>query len=540
MTKRLVFAVWLVLLVVSLAHAADVTATLKWGSTFPEPPQVRYIMVPESLPFALVDLPPWARAEPMGGVGPTTIAITTDKRLVPAGLTTDATVRLDVTQPDLSRKARFYTLVMNCSQQSGCGDGPLTAPTSTGTAAPRVTSTARPSPGSTAQPTAQPTAIPTADAFDPPVIAWRQVSISPKIPAQFLKWCPSATGYVSADQVCADAMEGTREMAATAAMRLWAALPGQADEIADAMNKSSGRAHVVGDLWPCYRTNFCSGKNDWGTDKDGKLYSIAYQWSWRLNQIITRDFELGRRCASFPESTMPNPNDPVMGARVEAPLLDFLDLRIEHFPDGDRCVYGARFPAPVYPPSKSYDKAALKRGLIDYEMVLPPLTGDQAQRALDTHHAHHDVTAWHCGAGPQPALGIVAAAHRRLLATCRNPTECKVLDMIPFSGVFDPAYSPAEKCAIAKAQDAAHGRWVEALLRLNGRTAKLWLPLELANIDHAALHAVANFKHPLQAVRLFEGRLTDLNTIPREYLPDLAVRLVRDATGVPLVLGGGQ
>ena len=417
------------------------------------------------------------------------------------------------------------TVRISCSSQSGCGFKLQPTPAgATRTPTPIRTPTAQPSTApSSALPTfaPHPTAVRTVGPIPTPVvipagyyapdIQFKHVSISPRILSAFLRWCPlpNEAGWVSGDQVCADAMENTRTVAGFHMMRLWRHI-GNERKVTRWLSESSGFTHVIAHLWTGYRTNFSSGRNDWGTDDDGKLYRVTLNAAKECQKDILSTPAKQQACASFPEPILPQ-------------LLDFLDLRIEN----GKCVKGATFILPPYPTSGTYDKYALTRGLIDYETTLVPWTTEQRGCILDTHLAHHAVTNWHCGVGPRPPDGIVATEHRRCSALAASTQQLRLLTMLPFSGIFDAEWSQVEKCAIARAQDAAHHRWTDAMLAIDGVTKGQWLAIELANIDHAALHLVANLKHPAFGITLAEGKIMDLRSLPVEYEPALLQRLMQ-------------
>lgn len=539
-------------LMASTAEAITVDETaVKFGTTYKPEPQI--VTITSTLPFTITTAPggtwhPGLTVTPVGGVGPARIEFRLDERKASSNEVHFSRLRVCDALSCVEISVRI-----SCSGSSGClvpEGSPTARPVPIGSVVPVPTRTAVPGapvPTRTAAPPPLPSSQPSpVTGFSAPVIPWSVVSISKRVPTQFLKWCPVAGGFVSSDQPCADAIENTRNVAGFAALRMADHFPGRDTRwMHNALDIGSGVTHLIVHLWTVYRGNFGNYTNTWRTDKDGRQYHVMEGILDELVKKILADPAFARFVAAWPESTLES-GDP-MRPKMEAPLLDLLDLRLSD--DGTTVVPGARFIRWTVNEA-TYDSRALTRGVLDYEMVLQALTPEQKALVMATHHAHHRVTAWHCG-GEKPPDGIVPQAHARLVASARNATEARLFGMLPFSGVFDDRWSTvdasgnaanSERCAIARAQDVAHGQWADRILAIDGKTRALWGPIERANQDHAQLHLVANFKHPDFGIRLAANCPTPISdkTCPIEYETELVARLVRDASGQPLVIGGAQ
>ncbi len=173
---------------------------------------------------------------------------------------------------------------------------------------------------------------------------------------------------------------------------------------------------------------------------------------------------------------------PLCGAKISANLADLLDLRVQ---DG-KCVKGALFEVPA--PTEAFDTARSRVDAVSRRVSFVAWTPAQVQALHDTHAAHQAVSDFRCEVGLPPTPGAVDAAHRRLEGLARNIIEQHFFMMKAFSGVVDPAMTKAEECQWARKQDAAHERWMNAVL------AQDWFQSRTAENDHQLAHVCMNNK----------------------------------------------
>jgi hypothetical protein len=171
------------------------------------------------------------------------------------------------------------------------------------------------------------------------------------------------------------------------------------------------------------------------------------------------------RCAS----------NPLMTSDIQA----VLDLHVTK----GKCVAGPERPAQAQEP---YDSVAASQPILQLRVRQPTLTSEQTELLHATHAAHKAVSDWRCGVGPEPAAGIVQDAHLAFEASARTTTEAHFFRMKDFSGAVDPDWAPDDVCTIARLQDAAHLRWMDAVLAGN------WDLARAADTDHQNAHLCMN------------------------------------------------
>jgi hypothetical protein len=473
---------WKVLLLALLLtstslHAQSIPSDITFGSTFVE----KEIRITNA---SVVSLPGWLTAR----ITPTAIFLIPHPSLVSDGET--ATVVI-------SSGGVTYTIpvLAKCSTSSGCATVPL--PTVVKTATPRTTNTPQPTlviPTSvftangvhTAHPTVvrtsgvaatvtPPRATPVVNGFktDPIRPTYRDVSISPQVNQAYpYKWCRYPNGVIiPSTQVCADALEQTRFLAAVNAITFARNIPACARYVRRALDISF-LSEISAVLGPIYETNFGSGRGDWGTDADGKHY--------RKEKNVLEDFQ---KCAlEEPQACAIHGNERIF---------DLLNLRRE----GNVCVKGALFTLPQ-PNEASYIKSYLKLGMIDYDVVMPPLTDHQKHLLHETHRLHLQVSDARCGVGSFPAAGAVTNAHIAFEAAARNESEHHFFTMKAFSGDVDMLWRRDQECKLARLQDFFHELWMNGVLQGD------WLISRLAENGHQAVHLLMNLKDERFLVRL--------------------------------------
>jgi len=157
-------------------------------------------------------------------------------------------------------------------------------------------------------------------------------------------------------------------------------------------------------------------------------------------------------------------------------LLDMVDLAAN-------CKPGAvGFTAP---PNGPYDNAAGDIGEIKTRIHLDKLTANQQALLHATHAAHAATTRWLCGE-PGAAPGDVFGGHYAFEASATSVTQSAFFKMRDFWGYWNPRWTPAEKCKIAKLQDRMHLNWMAAVEALD------WEHARIAANDHLQAHLLAN------------------------------------------------
>ena len=154
-----------------------------------------------------------------------------------------------------------------------------------------------------------------------------------------------------------------------------------------------------------------------------------------------------------------------------------------HIANG-KCVAGSEYP--ILPPEEPSDSVKASQPILQLRVRQPGLTSEQKQLLHATHAAHKAVSDWRCGVGPEPAAGIVQDAHLAFEASARNDTEAHFFRMKDFSGAVDPDWTPDQVCTIARLQDAAHERWMDAILAGN------WDLARASDTDHQNAHLCMN------------------------------------------------
>jgi len=147
-----------------------------------------------------------------------------------------------------------------------------------------------------------------------------------------------------------------------------------------------------------------------------------------------------------------------------------------------KCVAGSQRPTPPQP----YDSLTSSQPILQLRVQQPSLTSEQTELLHATHAAHQAVSDWRCGVGPEPAAGIVQDAHLAFEASARTANEAHFFRMKDFSGAVDPDCRPDQVCTIARLQDAAHERWMDAILAGN------WDLARASDTDHQNAHLCMN------------------------------------------------
>lgn len=164
---------------------------------------------------------------------------------------------------------------------------------------------------------------------------------------------------------------------------------------------------------------------------------------------------------------------PCAAQNPSADILELLDLTIQ----AGKCV--AR-PAFVHPVPAPFDTNRDDAGTLSRLIVRPVLTPPQLALLEETHHAHAASTVARCNGTPATP-GAVQAAHAAFEASAINEDQHSLFRMPYFTTAWD-AWSQADQCTIAQAQDDAHLEWMDAVE--NNQADLAWR----SGLAHAILH----------------------------------------------------
>jgi hypothetical protein len=279
------------------------------------------------------------------------------------------------------------------------------------------------------------------------------------------KWCPRAPGYVPATQTCMDAMTEASLNFMVQVIKPLRGMPGSQSATDFCLSESQGASAITSLLNPVYEGNFGTYTGTWTEDWSGSDYSKPFYCARKARKFMLA-YPLA--CAVAPEI---------------ARALPWLNLKIVN----GKCIDDYREPAFVDLSMSSIQKLARNQGIINYDVQQPPLTAAQTTLLLATHSEHHKKSNWRCGVGVDNG-NAVEEAHLALERSARNEVEHHFFVMKRFLGDVDPRWSTTEVCKIARKQDEAHHKWVDAVL------AGDWAASRKAENDHQFYHLIMNLR----------------------------------------------
>jgi hypothetical protein len=242
-------------------------------------------------------------------------------------------------------------------------------------------------------------------------------------------------------------------------------------------------------LGPVYEQELGLEANDnWSIPVFGRHYQIEQKQLLKIRACSLGSAAVA--CAANPLMTQTG--------TVPNALADLLDIRIEN----GLCVAGALFASTA--PVEAFDSARAMIGIVQSKT---PMTPPDAALLHATHAAHHANSDFECGVGPAPTASV-KAAHMALEATAATEEQHHFFRMKDFSGVADPRWTAPQVCQWARLQDAAHERWMDAVMQGD------WAHARQADDDHQLAHICMNLDNPALEVRFSCGPSLHVSDCP--------------------------